>query len=322
MQKLKKPSTHKTQSAKHFNKDSGRSNNATNTRAIQGHIPNKGLGQNFLQDAFVIQQIVQSISPNSMDHVIEIGPGLGALTHELLKHLNTLQVIEIDKKLIQKWQMHPQVKWIAADALLFDLNDYLDTLSLSHQNDLEYLKTLQHLKIIGNLPYHISSPLLFHYLKFKNKIAQQCFMLQKEVIDRMIANANHKDYGRLSIILQANYHMYHVLDVPPEAFFPPPKVHSSVVSMKPKQIVIDGIALDTKQEDQFNQQLANVTQICFSQRRKMLRAMFKNYADDPFAQKIQSICQDLAIDLTLRPENITLDQYLAITTILYKSTII
>jgi len=291
-----------------------------NKQKIQGHIPNKGLGQNFLQDAYVIAKIVQAIAPKTTDRIIEIGPGLGALTHELLKHLKTLAVIEIDSKLAKKWQAYENVDWLAADALLFDLKEYAQRLNLPQdQQDQQSLSSPLLFKIIGNLPYHISSPLLFHYLKFKSQISQQCFMLQKEVIDRILAKHSEKDYGRLSIILQANYQMYRVLDVPPEAFFPPPRVHSSVISMQPRAIIIHQKTLNDLEEVKFNEILARVTQICFSQRRKMLRAMFKNQAEDLWAQKIQSICQSLEIDLSLRPENLSLDDYLKITTIIYQN---
>jgi 16S rRNA (adenine1518-N6/adenine1519-N6)-dimethyltransferase len=172
---------------------------------------------------------------------------LGALTHELLKHLDLLSVIEIDNKLAQKWQAHEKVEWLAADALSFDLNQHAQKIQAQRaQSQSEKMPAPEEksaktptFKIVGNLPYHISSPLLFHYLKFKSNINKQCFMLQKEVIERILAKHSHKEYGRLSIILQANYKMHHVLDVPPEAFFPPPKVHSSVISMQPQPIILN-----------------------------------------------------------------------------------
>lgn len=287
------------------------------SKKIQGHTPNKGLGQNFLQDPQVIAQIVQAISPEFNEQIIEIGPGLGALTHALLPHLAELSVIELDPQLAKKWQAHEKVKWLAADALQFNLDTYIDSGSVGTGNISDASESPQLFKIVGNLPYHISSPLLFHYLSFKSRVNLQCFMLQKEVIDRMIAEHNCKDYGRLSIILQANYQMHRVLDVPPTAFFPPPRVDSSVVVMRPKPILINQVALDVFEQKTFNDLLAKVTQICFSQRRKMLRAMFKNHADDLFAQSIQKICIDLDMDLSLRPENISLNDYLKITEKLY-----
>ena len=193
------------------------------------HIPRKRFGQHFLVDAAVIEAIVDAIDPRAGEPLIEIGPGLGALTEALLARGARLTVIELDRDLAARWRRDGRVQVIEADVLTVDFAALADA-------------TGAPLRVAGNLPYNISSPILFHLLPLAGRVRDQHFMLQKEVVDRMVASPGHKDYGRLSVMLQWRYDMESVLDVPPGAFDPPPRVDSAVVRMTPhaEAAAIDG----------------------------------------------------------------------------------
>ena len=213
------------------------------------HQARKRFGQHFLTDTFVIEQIVSAIAPTAGEQMVEIGPGLAALTQPLVERLGKLTVIELDRDLVIRLQAHPQLNVIASDVLRVDFT--------------ELAKALQarKLRVVGNLPYNISTPILFHLLTHVDAIKDQHFMLQKEVVDRMVAQPCTSDYSRLSVMLQWRYAMENVLLVPPEAFDPPPRVDSAIVRMLP---------LDAP--PQINvKTLEALVQVAFSQRRKLLR---------------------------------------------------
>lgn len=211
------------------------------------HRARKRFGQNFLQNSRIINDIVHAVRPRADDTVIEIGPGLGALTEPLCAQLPQLHVIEIDRDLIARLQRQS-----FASKLIIHEGDVL-------QFDFQQIAGRK--KIVGNLPYNISTPILFHLLPAAGHVQDQHFMLQKEVIDRMVASPCTGDYGRLSVMLQWRYAMQNVLFVPPGAFEPPPRVNSAVVRMCPREDAAP-VPLDT---------LSELVQVAFSQRRKLLR---------------------------------------------------
>jgi 16S rRNA (adenine1518-N6/adenine1519-N6)-dimethyltransferase len=224
-------------------------------RAVQGgggHIARKRFGQNFLVDLGVIDEIVRAISPKPGQALIEIGPGLGALTNPVVERCEHLTVVELDRDLAARLRKRPELTVIESDVLKVDFAQIA-----RDAND----GAEQKLRIIGNLPYNISSPILFHLLPWADKVQDQHFMLQKEVVDRMVASPGCKDFGRLSVMLQWRYHMECVVDVPPESFDPPPKVNSAVVRMVPLAEVpqVDPAVLE------------QMVAVAFSQRRKILR---------------------------------------------------
>ena len=213
------------------------------------HQARKRFGQHFLTDTFVIEQIVSAIAPTAGEQMVEIGPGLAALTQPLVERLGKLTVIELDRDLVIRLQAHPQLNVIASDVLRVDFTELAKALQTTK------------LRVVGNLPYNISTPILFHLLTHVDAIKDQHFMLQKEVVDRMVAQPCTSDYSRLSVMLQWRYAMENVLLVPPEAFDPPPRVDSAIVRMLP---------LDTP--PQINvKTLEALVQVAFSQRRKLLR---------------------------------------------------
>jgi 16S rRNA (adenine1518-N6/adenine1519-N6)-dimethyltransferase len=222
------------------------------------HIPRKRFGQHFLVDQGLIDNIVRAIAPQPGDHMIEIGPGLGALTQPLVERLGAITVIELDRDLAAHWRTHPQVQVIESDVLKVPLVG-IKPASLAIKNIATTV--LSKMRIVGNLPYNISTPILFHLLPFAHLVQDQHFMLQKEVIDRMVAHPSTADYGRLSVMLQWRYAMENFLHVPPEAFDPPPRVQSAVVRMIPHA---QPAQLDPKL-------LEELVQVAFSQRRKLLR---------------------------------------------------
>jgi len=227
------------------------------------HRARKRFGQNFLQDQGIIYSIVALIHPSPDMHVIEIGPGLGALTRPLLSNLDQLDLLEIDRDLVAYWNQEnlKGLRVIEGDALKFNFIEW------SQNNSGK--KGL--CKVVGNLPYNISSPLLFHLVSAAAHIDEQVFMLQAEVVERMVAQAGSSDFSRLSVMLQARYHMELVLEVPPEAFDPAPKVNSAVVRMIPRK----NFDLTLSQWNALEQVVA----AAFAQRRKMLRTNLHAFAD-------------------------------------------
>jgi 16S rRNA (adenine1518-N6/adenine1519-N6)-dimethyltransferase len=213
------------------------------------HIPRKRFGQHFLADPAVIDAIVRAIAPKPRDAMVEIGPGLAALTQPLVERLGRLHVIELDRDLAARLRSHPQLSVTQADVLTVDFAALARELQAPA------------LRVVGNLPYNISTPILFHLLEYVDVVSDQHFMLQKEVVDRMTAQPSTADYGRLSVMLQWRYDMENVLHVPPQAFDPPPRVDSAVVRMVP---LAHPEAVDAKL-------LSEVVQVAFSQRRKLLR---------------------------------------------------
>jgi 16S rRNA (adenine1518-N6/adenine1519-N6)-dimethyltransferase len=216
------------------------------------HVARKRFGQHFLADVSIIDAIVAAVRPERGDTVVEIGPGLSALTEPLLARLDHLHVVEIDRDLAARLRKrHPAERLSVheADALAFDFG----TVAPPERP----------LRVVGNLPYNISSPLLFHLAQYAERVADQHFMLQKEVVERMVAEPGSGDYSRLSVMLQVRYDMESLFDVPPEAFDPPPRVDSAVVRMIPKPVAAVGV----KDPALF----ARVVAQAFSQRRKMLR---------------------------------------------------
>lgn len=213
------------------------------------HIPRKRFGQHFLRDADIIAAIVHAIRPQHADNMVEIGPGLGALTRPLLAQLDHLQVIELDRDIIARLAREHSPERVtihAGDALAFD-----------------FAGLGENLRIVGNLPYNISTPLLFHLAEFSPYITDMHFMLQKEVVERMTALPDSRDFGRLTVMLQYRFNMETLFDVPPDAFDPPPKVNSAIVRMMPRKV-------DEMTAMNFGL-LEKVVAAAFSQRRKTLR---------------------------------------------------
>ena len=212
------------------------------------HIARKRFGQHFLTDRAVLDAIVDAIRPEPGEALVEIGPGLGAMTDPLVARCQRLTVIELDRDLAQRLRQRPELEVIEADVL------QVDFAALA-------ARAGQRLRVVGNLPYNISTPILFHLLGAVSHVIDQHFMLQKEVVDRMAAAPGCKDYGRLSVMLQWRYRIEAVLDVPPEAFEPPPRVDSAVVRMRPLPLVagVDAALL------------GELVRVAFSQRRKLLR---------------------------------------------------
>ena len=247
------------------------------------HTPRKRFGQNFLTDQGIIQSIVRAIDPQPDDIMVEIGPGLGALTDPLLKILPRLHVVEIDRDIIARLQNnYPAAKLTihAGDALKFDFS------SLGKR-----------IRVVGNLPYNISTPILFHLSEYVANIMDMHFMLQKEVVERMVAAPSAPEYGRLSVMLQYRYAMELLFIVPPDAFHPAPKVESAIVRMIPYA----QLPHPAQDEALFG---AIVT-AAFGQRRKTLRNTLRAYLDDAgFAA--------LGINPGLRAENLGVAEFVAI----------
>jgi 16S rRNA (adenine1518-N6/adenine1519-N6)-dimethyltransferase len=213
------------------------------------HIARKRFGQHFLTDDGIIHGIIQAIDPKAGEPMVEIGPGLAAMTQPLVERLGRLSVIELDRDLAKRLREHPHLNVIESDVLRVDFTALASQLGTPK------------LRVVGNLPYNISSPILFHLLEHVAVVQDQHFMLQKEVIDRMVAQPATSDYGRLSVMLQWRYDMENVLFVPPDAFDPPPRVDSAVVRMVPRAT-----------PPQLNVKLLEeMVQVAFSQRRKLLR---------------------------------------------------
>ncbi|MDP1912255.1 16S rRNA (adenine(1518)-N(6)/adenine(1519)-N(6))-dimethyltransferase RsmA [Brevundimonas sp.] len=245
------------------------------------HIARKRFGQHFLADHGVIDRIVAAIDPRPGDALVEIGPGLGALTGPLLARCKALTVIELDRDLAARLRRQEGLTVIEADVLKVDFNALAAIAG-------------RKLRVVGNLPYNISTPILFHLLDASASVVDQHFMLQKEVVDRMAAAPGSKDYGRLSVMLQWRYRIESVLDVPPEAFEPPPRVNSAVVRMAP-------LPLD---ESIDAERLRALVTTAFSQRRKLLRHTLGRW--------LEQQGQGAAFDLQRRAEEVPVAEYLAL----------
>jgi len=220
------------------------------------HIARKRFGQHFLTDGGIIDAIVDAIDPQAGQPMVEIGPGLAALTQPLVERLGHLTVIELDRDLAVRLREHPHLTVVESDVLKVDFR----SLAQQMQPPADTANTPK-IRVVGNLPYNISTPILFHLLDQVDVIEDQHFMLQKEVIDRMVAQPATSDYSRLSVMLQWRYEMSNVLFVPPESFDPPPRVDSAVVRMRPL----------AQPPDVNVKTLETLVQVAFSQRRKILR---------------------------------------------------
>ena len=248
------------------------------------HVARKRFGQNFLHDKYVLSSITEAIAPAPDDVLVEIGPGLGAMTEQLMRTLKHMHVVELDRDLVarlEKTYNPAKLSIHSGDALKFDYASIP-------------VPAGQKLRIVGNLPYNISSPLLFHLATFAPQVQDQHFMLQKEVVERMVAPPGSKTYGRLSVMLQWRYDMTLLFVVPPEAFDPPPKVESAIVRMIPvaQPLACDGATLEA------------VVLKAFSQRRKVIR----NCLAGMFTEE-QIVAA--GIKPTDRPEVVGLAEYVA-----------
>ena len=225
------------------------------------HIARKRFGQHFLSDAGIIDGIVDAINPQPGQRMVEIGPGLAAMTQPLVERLGHLTVIELDRDLARRLRDHPQLTVIESDVLKVDF--------VALQTESASLSVAK-LRVVGNLPYNISTPILFHLLDAVRVIEDQHFMLQKEVIDRMVAKPCTAAFGRLSVMLQWRYAMENVLFVPPASFDPPPRVDSAVVRMVPLAVppIVDEALL------------SELVQVAFSQRRKLVRHTLGRWLDE------------------------------------------
>ncbi len=259
----------------------------------QGHRARKRFGQNFLHDPQVIGRIVKAIAPKPGETLVEIGPGLGALTEPVVDIAGHLTVIELDRDLAQRLREHPQLAdkltIYQADAMKFDFNSLLSA--------------GQKLKVFGNLPYNVSTPLLFHLFSYADQIENMHFMLQKEVVQRMTANHGSKAYGRLSVMTQYYCRAMPVVEVGPGAFKPAPKVDSAVVRLIPKAMA--------QRADVPADVLNRVCLEAFNQRRKTIRNCFSNIAT-------AAQLEQLGLDPTLRPEQLSVEQFTQIAQWLHK----
>lgn len=251
------------------------------------HTARKRFGQNFLQDSRIIADIVQAVRPQPADTVVEIGPGLGAITEPLAAKLDCLHVCEIDRDIIGYLKTRPY-----AGKLVIHEGDVLQ---------FDFASVPGRKKIVGNLPYNISTPLLFHLSRYADEVEDMHFMLQKEVVERMVAEPGSNDFGRLSVMLQYFFEMEKLLDVPPEAFSPAPKVDSAVVRLIPAKHRI-GQAQDFEQ-------FATLVKQAFHQRRKTIRNNLKGLADDDDLQAA-------GISPQARAEHIAPEKYVALANLL------
>lgn len=246
-------------------------------------LPKKRFGQNFLRDPHIIGKIVQSINPQFEDHMVEIGPGQGALTFCLQPHLKSLSVIEIDNDLIEGLTQEAKVRNFA--------------LEIIHQDvlDVDFSTFQKPLRVVGNLPYNISTPLLFHLLNYRALISDMFFMLQKEVVDRIVAKPHTSDYGRLSVMLQAYCEVEYLFTVKPGSFFPAPKVDSAIVRLKPYNPLPYEITNP--------QQFSTMVRLAFMHRRKTI----SNCLASVFSSED---LKNLGIDPKARAENLTIKDYI------------
>lgn len=248
------------------------------------HIPRKRFGQHFLSDQAVVHRIVRAVAPRVGEHVIEIGPGQGAITLPLMKQLHAIEVVELDRDLIN--ELSARVKPFGdlvvhnQDVLTFDFT--------------AAKKDKRLLRIVGNLPYNISTPLIFHLLAHADVIEDMVFMLQKEVADRLSAAPGSEAYGRLSVMVQYYCETNHLFDVPPSAFYPPPKVDSSIILLRPYK-TLPHIAKDEKH-------FSALVKLAFSQRRKTLKNNLKSIAN-------ADLYTTLGIDPGLRAEVLSVSDF-------------
>ncbi|WP_457913484.1 16S rRNA (adenine(1518)-N(6)/adenine(1519)-N(6))-dimethyltransferase RsmA [Candidatus Gillettellia adelgis] len=256
-----------------------------NNRVHQGHCARKRFGQHFLTNQLIIDSIVAAIRPQPKEAIVEIGPGLGALTNPIGSHIDHLIVIELDRDLVARLTNHSLLK---------------DKLTIYHKdvmmvNFFEIAKKAgKPLRVFGNLPYNIATPLIFHLFRYTQVIHDMHFMLQKEVVNRLIAHPNSKTYGRLSIMAQYYCKIIPVLEVPPTSFTPEPKVDSVVVRLIPHSVIpnpVDDVCM-----------LRRITTQAFNQRRKTIRNSLNN-----LFTPTQLIA--LGLDISLRAENLSVVQY-------------
>ncbi len=274
------------------------------------HIPRKRFGQHFLADAGIVDAIVDAIDPQPGQVMVEIGPGLAALTQPLVQRLSHLTVIELDRDLAVRLRSHPKLTVIESDVLKVNFAELASSLATegfaagppqgetapSGGSAVREATSVgaSKLRVVGNLPYNISTPILFHLLDFVDVIQDQHFMLQKEVVDRMVARPACADYGRLSVMLQWRYAMEMVLFVPPESFNPPPRVDSAVVRMVPHT---HAAAINGKL-------LSEIVRVAFSQRRKLLRHTLGKW--------LQEKAYGGEFDVQRRAEEVPVAEYLAL----------
>ncbi len=241
------------------------------------HQPRKRFGQNFLVDHRIINQIISTISPKNDDSIIEIGPGKGAITFPIIEYLDHLSVIEIDRDLVSMLKSKEQEKLtiFQADALTFDFSQISNKL-----------------RVIGNLPYNISSPLLFHLLDYRKQIIDMTFMLQKEVVDRIVAPPGSTTYGRLSVMMQAFYEVELMFVVPKESFEPQPKIESAILYLKTRE---QPLVKNSKP-------LEEIVKLAFSQRRKTLKNCLKSVLNQSQTE----------IDLSQRAEMLSTENFVTL----------
>ena len=241
------------------------------------HQPRKRFGQNFLVDHRIINQIISTISPKNDDSIIEIGPGKGAITFPIIEYLDHLSVIEIDRDLVSMLKSKEQEKLtiFQADALTFDFSQISNKL-----------------RVIGNLPYNISSPLLFHLRDNRKQIIDMTFMLQKEVVDRIVAPPGSKTYGRLSVMMQAFYEVELMFVVPKESFEPQPKIESAILYLKTRE---QPLVKNSKP-------LEEIVKLAFSQRRKTLKNCLKSVLNQSQTE----------IDLSQRAEMLSTENFVTL----------
>ena len=256
-----------------------------NDKKHLGHQAKKRFGQNFLHNDAVISDIVDAINPEPGENLVEIGPGLGALTEPVIERAGKLSVVELDRDLAHRLRHHP---FLAPDLTIYETDALkFDFAQLASEE--------KPLRIFGNLPYNISTPLIFHLLTFKDKVKDMHFMLQKEVVQRMAASPDCKAYGRLSIMTQYQCQVFPVMEIGPEAFKPAPKVDSAIVRLIPHEHIANPV-----------KDIAALNTVClaaFNQRRKTIRNGFKKLISE---EQLTS----LGIDANVRPENLSIDDYI------------
>ena len=251
------------------------------------HQIRKRFGQNFLQDEHVISKIMDAVSPAEEDHILEIGPGFGAITRQLAKSGARIDCVEIDTDLATslktEYKEYESINILEYDALKFDISTIAST--------------KRPLRVVGNLPYNISTPLIFHLLKSSDLIKDMTLMLQLEVIQRMVSKVGSKNYGRLGLMVQYHCEVEHLFNIASDAFFPRPKVVSALARLKPRK----ASKVTVKDPECFKK----VIQTAFNQRRKTVRNSLRSLASD-------SLLEEIPVNKSLRPENLTLREYIKI----------